>query len=72
MSGSFLIRAMMASTLLCALPLGLVACKPGTSSAPEAAPAAAAKTSLDARLSEPQVGDLWATEISHFSAGEFG
>jgi len=60
-------RHALAALLLSASVLGLAACRPGN-----AGTAAATTVSLDARLSAPRAGDLWATEISYFSAGEFG
>jgi hypothetical protein len=69
MSSRFSTRAMMAGVLACAFATGLTACKPGPNGTDTTAAAPAA---LDAQLSDPRVDDLWATEISHFSAGEFG
>ncbi|KAF1687146.1 hypothetical protein B1992_03925 [Pseudoxanthomonas broegbernensis] len=53
----------------------LAGCKPGaTGDAGRNATASTAARStgpLDPLLAEPQVGDLWAAELSHFSGGEF-
>ncbi|MBD9370029.1 hypothetical protein [Xanthomonas sp. XNM01] len=68
-------RSTLAPLLLAIALTGLAGCKPATTetAATGTAPAAAAAaTSLDPQLANPQVGDLWAAELTHFSGGEFG
>ena len=68
-----LTRTLLTSLLLVSASLGLVACKQeGNASSGKAASSVKAPATLDAQLSEPRVGDLWATEISHFSGSDFG
>lgn len=68
-----LLRTALTGLLLVSASLAVVACKPGgNAGGGDAAAASKAPAALDAQLSEPRVGDLWATEISHFSGSEFG
>lgn len=62
------IRTVGAAIAVATMPLALTACGGGA----DGATAEAEAPALEPNLANPQVGDLWAAELTHFSEANFG